>query len=173
MNMKLHILTALREEYDHWVDLLGGLNEDQILTPLLPSDWTIQDNMAHLWAWQQRSVARVEAALLDRAPVFPLWPAHLNPEAEDITDQINAWIYETNREKSWPTVYQDWQKGFQRFLEVSDEISERDLLDGDRYPWLSGSPLALVLLSSYDHHQEHFEKLIEWMQEHGKADDVG
>ena len=161
MLMKGHILAALREEFHLWEELLGGLSEEQITATDLPSNWSVKDVVAHLRAWQQRSVARVEAALDGRDPVYPGWPADLDPEDEGQTEPVNAWIYESYCELPWSQVYQDWREGFQRFLQASERVAERDLLDGNRYPWLNGSPLALVLLGSYDHHQEHLEMLQE------------
>ena len=71
---KTHILIMLQEEFTRWEDLFTSLTEEQITARQLPSQWTIKDVVAHLMAWQQRSIARVEAALLDREPVFPGWP---------------------------------------------------------------------------------------------------
>ena len=169
MNMKQHILAGLREEFDQWEGLLASLDGEQINTPLLPSHWTIKDVMNHLWAWQQRSIARVEAALNHREPEFPRWVAGLDPDAEGNTEQINDWIYQTYREQPWSTVHENWREGFQRFLETANGVSERDLLDSGKYSWLQGYPLAYILLASYDHHQEHFEKLSAWLQEHGNT----
>lgn len=160
MYMKTHILSALREEFNHWEKVLAGLSEEQLTTPPPSSPLSIKDEIVHLWAWQQRSIARMEAAQLNREPEFPQWPAALDPNAEESTDQINAWIYETYREKPWSTVYQQWHAGFLRLLEVSEAIAERDLLDSSRYVWLEGYSLALILVASYDHHQEHLEKLL-------------
>lgn len=170
MNMKEHILAALREKLDQWEDLLDGLNEAQINAPLLPSNWTIKHVVAHLWVWQQRSIAWVEAARLDREPVFPRWSGAPDPDTESGVEQTNAWVYETYKEFPWPQIHQSWQDGFQRFLELAGEISERDLLDSGRYAWLAGSSLANILLSSYDHHQEHLEKLQAWLAEHTRTD---
>ncbi len=167
MNMKDHILAALREEYDGWEALLASLSEAQISsTPLTPSDWTIKDVIAHLRAWQQRSIARVEAAQLNREPLFPWSPEDIDPEGEVATDKINAWIYNTYREQPWSKVHQDWSMGFQHFLDAAGQIFERDLLDSSKYPWLKGYPLEFILVASYDHHQEHFEKLQTWLSEH-------
>jgi len=168
MNMKEHILSALREQFNRWEDMLAGMSEEQITAPLLPSDWSLKDVMAHLMAWQQRSIARMEAALRDREPDFPEWLPGVDPDAEDTTDQTNAWIYETYRDQPWARVHQVWREGFLRFLETGEEIAERDLLDSSRYPWLGGLPLAIILLASYDHHQEHYEKLLAWLQEQGE-----
>jgi hypothetical protein len=165
MNMKEHILAALREKFDQWEELLGRLSEEEIVASDLPSRWSIKDNIAHLWAWQQRSIARMEAALSNRDPVFPTWLPGLDPEVEGNTDQINAWIFQTYHEQPWSKVHQNWREGFHRLLDSCDGISERDMLDGEKHPWLEGYPLANVLLGTYDHHQEHLEKLLTWLKE--------
>lgn len=167
MNMKEHILTALREQYDRWEDLLAVLSEEQIAAPLKPSDWSVKDVIAHLRAWQQRSVARMEGALFEREPELPRWLEEVDPDTEANIDQVNAWIYKTYRDVPWLRVYQHWSEGFLLFLEAGQGISESDLLDSGRYPWLEGYPLANILLASYHHHQEHYEKLQAWLQEQG------
>lgn len=169
MNMKDHILAALREQFDRWEDLLAGMTPDQLAAPLLPSPWCPKDVVAHLRAWQQRSIARVEAALSDREPVFPTWHPDLDPDADESTEQVNAWIYEMYRDHSWSQVHRSWRDGFLRFLEFGERVSERDLLDAGRYPWMQGYPLAAILLASYDHHQEHLDKLRAWLWEPGRA----
>jgi hypothetical protein len=164
MTMKSHLLAALREEFDRWEELLGGLTEAQRSAPQPPDGWSVKDDLAHLWAWQQRSIARADAARLGGEPVFPSWPATVDPDTEDGTDPTNAWIYETNREVPWATVHQRWRDGYLRFLEAAETIAERDLLDASRYPWLEGHALAAVLLGSYDHHREHRETLLERLE---------
>ena len=37
------------------------------------------------------------------------------------------------------------------------------------FPWLNGHSLAFVLVASYDHYQEHFEKLTNWLLQPGKS----
>lgn len=166
MNDKQQILTMLRSEFNRWEELLAGMSEAQITAPQLPSNQSIKDVIAHLWAWQQRSIARLEAALLGRAPEFPNWPADLDPEPNDEPHQLNAWIYETNRERPWSSVHQDWRAGFLRFLELAEAIPEPHLLETGKYAWLEGHPLSLVLLGSYEHHhEEHFEPLLAWLQQ--------
>lgn len=157
MNMKEHILSALREQFARWEELLTTQSEVQLTTPPSPHSWSVKDDIAHLWAWQQRSIARLEAAAMSREPAFPTWLPDADPDATDATEQVNAWLYTTHRDQPWSKVHQEWQSGFRRFLALAEEIPERDLLDGERYPWLGGFPLAVVLLASYDHHQEHLE----------------
>jgi len=168
MNMKDHILAALREQFNTWEELLASLSEEQITTPHFDYNWSIKDVIAHLWGWQQISIARMEAAGQNREPEFLRWVTELKRDWEENADQTNAKIYEINHEKPWSEIHQNWRDGFLRFLELGDEISEKDLLDGDRYPWLKGYSLAFILVASYEHHQEHFEKLVSWFGKQGK-----
>jgi hypothetical protein len=170
MNDKQQILATLREEFDRWEALLAGLSAEQIMAPLLPSNLSIKDVIAHLRAWQQRSIARMEAGLHNREPEFPRWPAELHPDSEDNPDQVNAWIYETYREQPWSSVHRDWREGFLRFLALGEAIPEKDLLDTGRYPWLEGLPLSFILLASYEHHHiDHLEPLLAWLQQPGNT----
>ncbi len=166
MNMKEHILAALKEQFSSWEELLISLSEEQITDPRFDLDWSIKDVMAHLWGWQQISIARMEGGLQDREPEFPNWVTELGTVWEEDADQTNARIYELNHEKPWTEIHQNWRNGFLRFLETAEPISERDLLDGDKYPWLKGYSLAFILVASYDHHQEHLEKLANRLREH-------
>ncbi|MCS6940819.1 MAG: ClbS/DfsB family four-helix bundle protein [Roseiflexaceae bacterium] len=153
--MKRHILAALREQFEQWDAALARLGDREAAAPLPSSSWTIKDIVVHLWAWQQRTIARVEAAIAGHEPVFPERSAESNPDSEGSVDQINVWIAETHRDLPWSLAYRQWREGYLHLLDISDQIDERDLLDPSRYPWLDGRPLALILLATYDHHQEH------------------
>ena len=113
--------------------------------------------VAHLRAWQQISVARLEAALNNKEPEFPDWLQGYAPESEDQLEQFNARINDASHVRPWPQVHHDWQTGFWRFIELVKTISEEDLFDAKRYPWLNGYRLSDVLLGSYNHHHERIE----------------
>jgi hypothetical protein len=157
--MKSHLIAALREEYAQWEELIAGMSERQISTPPHELELSLKDEIAHLWAWQQRTNARLTAAIEERDPTFPAWLPAVDPEAEEATDAINGWIYEANRERTWEAVYHDWRVGFQQVLDSAEKITERDLLDASRYAWLDGQSLAAVLIGTYDHHHEHLESI--------------
>jgi len=166
MNMQGHILAALKELYGSWEELTDRLTDEQLAAPLLPSEWTVKDEMAHLWAWQQRSIARLEAALAGQAPSFPVWLPDHDPNEESNTEAVNGWIYCTYRDQPWSAVHNKWRKGFSRLLELGKVVSEVELLDSSRYPWMEGYPLAFVLLGTYDHHKEHYDHLSAWLDDH-------
>jgi len=156
--------------------LLASLTEEQITAPQLPDNWSIKDVIAHLRAWQQRSIARLEAALLSRAPEYPAWPAQFDPEEEGQPHDLNAWLYATYRDQPWSSVHRDWRAGFLRFLELGAAIPETDLLAEGRYPWLDGYALFAVLQGSYEHHREHaeyLEPLLARLRQHGNMERAG
>ena len=161
MNKKDEILSALRAEFALWEELLDRMTEAEITAHRFPLNWSIKDVIVHLWAWQQRSIARVKAALDNREPDFPRWAPGLDPEADEDVEQLNAWIYEMNRERPWSAVHRDWREGFQRFVELGRAVREDEMLEVGRYPWLKAHPLSYILTASLEHHQEHREILLD------------
>jgi hypothetical protein len=164
MNMKDHILAALNEQFEAWEQLLAKLPEEEITAPKFDLDWSIKDVIAHLWSWQQISIARMEGGLYNQQPRLPAWITDAVENWEENPDQVNALTFETQHQKPWPEIHQNWKIGFLHFIRLGSAISERDLLDTDQYPWLKGYSLAFILVASYDHHQEHLNKLIPKLQ---------
>jgi len=167
MDGKRQILTALAEVFNRCQDLLENLSEVQIIQPLLPSDWSVKDVVAHLWTWQQVSVARMEAALYDREPAYPPWWDKFGPDPEEVVDQANAWNYAANRDKPWKQVVGEWKSQFQRYLELTRKVPEEDVLVLGRFTWMGKYALSASVMGSLEHHEEHLEKLLDWLKEHG------
>lgn len=159
MHDKQELLSRVRAVFNSWEKLLSGKSEEEI-TASGSGGWSIKDVIAHLGAWQQISIARLEAALLDTHPAFPTWLAGSDPFlAEDQADEFNARIYQLTRYQPWPTVHRAWQDGYQRFLSLAETIPVEKVFDTERYPWLNGYALSAVLEGSCEHHQEHLEGL--------------
>jgi hypothetical protein len=168
METKQHILTALSEIFTCWQELLASLGVEQINVPLAPSDWTVKDVVAHLWFWQEASIARMEAALNNTEPKYPEWWELFGSDPEEDVDRTNAWNYERNRDKPWLKVYADWKAQFKHYLELAQQVTEGDLLETGRYAWMGGYALSASSKGTLEHHQEHYADLSAWLQEHGK-----
>jgi hypothetical protein len=166
MGDKQQLINSLRDEFDRWEEMLAGMSKERIETPLSPSIYSTKDVVAHLWAWQQRSIARLEAALSEREPELPQWPVMPDPDSDHDPAQINVWIYESNRDRTWESVYSDWRRGFLRFLELAEAIPEEALFTKGKYSWLDRWALAVVLESSLEHHhEEHLGPLQAWLRQ--------
>lgn len=158
---KHELLADLREVFRRWEKLLASKSQDEITARRAPEDWSISDVVAHLTAWQQVSIARLEAALLETEPEFPTWLGGVDPFlAESNVDDFNSRICAIARDQPWSSVWRGWAAGFIRFLELAEAIPENIMLDTERYPWLRGYALSAVLQGSCEHHQEHLEPLL-------------
>jgi hypothetical protein len=164
---KQELIAIFENEFEAWERLLAGLSTAQITNPFLPNRLSIKDTMAHLRAWQQRTIARLEAALHDHEPHFPQWPVELDEESQDAVDQANAWILATHRDRPWADVYQEWREGFLRFLELVRTIPESDLRPDGKLAWMAEYQHSELLAGSYDHHHSEHRGLLEvWLREH-------
>ena len=164
MENKTQLIAQLQEQFDQWEKVIGTLSEAQIEIPLTPSTFSIKDTLAHLRAWQQLSIARLEAAQADRAPVFPDWVAGEDPDADD-ADPFNARIYAATHQLPWAIVHQNWRAGFLKLLKVAAEISEEDFNTEGKYSWLNGYALSAILQGTYEHHVEHLDSLRDWRRQ--------
>ncbi len=161
MKDKRALLSSLMEVFNAWEDLLSNLGEDELSAHRFPAGWSIKDMIAHLYAWQQISNARLEAALQNAEPDLPSWLEGEDPfVAEEHTDEFNPRIHELHRDRPWPDVHRAWKEGYEHFLDLAQSIPQRRMLDAGRYPWLKGYALSAVIEGSSRHHQEHLEDLL-------------
>lgn len=161
MTTKRELIDNLRAVFDKWEKLLAGMSEGEITARLDPGKWSISEVITHLWAWQQISIARLEAVRLNTDPQLPAWLGGADPfYAEDHVNDFNARIQETQNGQSWSRRYRDWRKGFLRFLELAEATGDSDMMDAKRYPWLGGYALSTVLQGSCEHHQEHLDHIL-------------
>jgi len=165
MKDKPQLIEELKNEFNRWEELLTSLDEEQILTILLPSRLSIKDLIAHLYAWQQVSIAQLEAALQNIEPGQPKWLAGRGPESDTDREFYNERIYLSFRDQPWALVHETWKTGFLHFLELAEAIPETELLETGKFRWLRETALSDVLLSSSDHHHEHLELVLGWLRQ--------
>jgi hypothetical protein len=152
MGTKADTIANLKQEYTWWSDLIersdGGLAGSN-------PERTLKDTIAHLMAWQQRSIARMEAAVYHHEPEYNLWPEEMETDDDSSLIAINAWIYTYFKDWSWEEVCKAWKIGFGRLISLSEEASDTDLLPTGKYAWLDGYALLEVVSGSAEHHREH------------------
>jgi hypothetical protein len=160
MSTGLELLANLRTIFRRWEDRLAVIGEEEATARRLEGEWAIRDVVLHLRAWQQVSVARLQAALLDAEPYWPAWLEGTDPFfAEEHRDEFNARIRESCRDQPWRSVHRDWREGFLQLMELAGAIPEDTLTDAERYSWLKGYTLSDVLRGSWEHHQEHLQAI--------------
>ncbi len=153
-------LTELRRILQEWDALLASKTEAELTSPGAGSDWSIKDVIGHLRAWQQVSIARMEAGKSGAEPVFPDWCEGKNPDEHDNPHTLNNQIYAIYHPQPWSQVYKAWHDGFVHFLELGESIPYHTRSDKQKFTWLDGYSLDDVLYWSGEHHQEHLDVLL-------------
>jgi hypothetical protein len=111
MMNKAELIDELQEEYQNWQALLEQIGPTRMDQPGVNGDWSMKDIVAHLTGWNRWLVARLQAAQRSEPEPPPPWPVHLQTD-----DEINAWIYESNRRRAVREVLAESQQVFQQLL---------------------------------------------------------
>jgi uncharacterized damage-inducible protein DinB len=155
---KTQLLTELRNEQAAWEALLAEIGEAHMTQPEVAGGWSIKDIVAHLTGWRRRSVRRFQA-LLNHAPDFlPPWPPELQED-----DEINAWIYESNRNRPLADVLSDSREAFQQLIDTLAAFSEDELQDLRRSLGLEEEQVSGSMFFAH-FHQEHEPDMRAWLE---------
>src|SRR5215467_5971175 len=142
---KTQLLAELNSEYAYWQALLDDIGEANMRQPEVAGGWSIKDIVAHLTEWRRRTVRRIQAAR-NHEPVTPPWPSALQGD-----DEINAWIYEFNRDRPLVEVLSDSSEVFQQMVDAIDAFSDDEFQDLQRFKLQGGEPLSGKLFFAHFH----------------------
>lgn len=111
--------------------------------------WSAKDHVAHLTLWRKILVERLSAAQRSETP-----------EKHDNYLEINDRGFEADRYLTWEKVLAESYRSYDELLAKMAEMSEEELTDPGRYPWLAGEPLTRnVHGDGCDHTQIHLSQL--------------
>ena len=155
---KSELLDWLQEEYQRWESLLDQIDRIHMDQPGVNGDWSMKDIVAHQWGWLPRLIMRIQAAQRGEVEPPPPWPAHLQTD-----DEINAWIYETNRGRSVQEVLGDSDRVFQQLVSAIKGLPDDVRIESEGHlVWLNGQRFAVG--EFFDHfHDDHEADVRAWM----------
>lgn len=165
VNTRAALLEAVRDQRQEIERVIAEAGEERMEQPGSFGEWTFKDLIAHLTSWRTTMVARLEAGLSGKEPVFP-WPPHLD-ENQD-TDEINHWFFETNRDKPLADILRESRETFERVERAIAALPEDDLFVPGRFPWMGDYSLGLgpacVPARGEGHfHEEHEPEIRAWL----------
>ena len=154
---KTQLLAELNNENAYWQALLDDIGEANMTQPEVAGGWSIKDIVAHLTGWRRRTVRRIQATRNHEPDVTSPWPSELQED-----DDINAWIYESNRDRPLADVLNDSREVFQQLVDAIDAFSADELQDLQRIEWLEGESLSGKFVFSH-FHEEHEPDMRAWL----------
>ena len=155
---KSELLNWLQEEYQKWEALLDQIGPRRMEQPGVNGDWSMKDVIAHLTGWNRWLVVRLQAALRGEPEPPPPWPAHLQTD-----DDINAWIYESNRGRSLHEILDETQQVFQQLLTVIEGLPDEVRIEPEwRLVWVDNHRFPAG--EFFDHfHDDHEPDVQSWL----------
>jgi hypothetical protein len=161
---KAELLHELQQENRQWQALLDQIGAVRMDQSGVNGDWSMKDIVAHLTGWNHWLVVRLQAAQRSEPEPPPPWPAHLQTD-----DEINAWIYESNRGRSVREILDESHHVFQQLLTVIEGLPDEVRIDplhqkGRVYllVWLANQRFAAS--EFFDHfHDDHEPDVRTWL----------
>lgn len=80
MELASSLSTRLHYQHKCLVDIIDGLNDEQIRRNVVPGKWSIFENIVHLQTYQHVFISRIRQMLEDSNPVLPRYSAEADPE---------------------------------------------------------------------------------------------
>ena len=127
--------------------------EEQMQTPILHDDWSVQDMLGHITFWEERAVANFNALR-----------AGLTPDPVNDMDAINARTLRDFRHLSLEEVREREQTAYQQVLDMLESASEDELFSPNHFAWTNGNPFVTWIAGdTWDHYEEHLPELQTWL----------
>jgi hypothetical protein len=156
---KSEVLDELSAARADLLAALAGLTPDQMMRPGVVGFWSIKDLLDHLVAWESEVVTALNQVQNKKMPSIL--------KIEDI-DDWNEEHYHSNARRLLDTVLKDFEGVHKMLTLMISDISERDLTDNRRYPWMEGEPLAyLIEENAILHERDHAYDIRAWRESEG------
>ncbi|WIG59719.1 MAG: hypothetical protein OJF49_002466 [Ktedonobacterales bacterium] len=140
------LLQHARDEHAKLEAFLATLTDEEQTQPGVTGDWSIKDHLAHLTWWEQR-VIRMLAG--DPDPIDAI-PGDANGEKSE--DDINAYIFAQNHDRSLADIRSAFDASYQQMLQLIATTPDDIFIA--RHDWISGN-------SDY-HYDEHLRMFQAW-----------
>jgi uncharacterized protein DUF1706 len=157
---KRQLLEGLDTARANWEALLRQVGPDRMELRGVNGEWSIKDVVAHVTAWDRRSVASLKAVQTGAWPEPPEWPVNLDE------DGVNAWIFAANRGRRVQDALNESRQVFNQLAQALDLVTEQDLTAVGRFGWLAENSLAASIRgNSLEHYQIHGAAIRAWLAE--------
>lgn len=147
--IKAQLLELLQRARADEVAFIASLTDAERKAEGKIDHWSAKDHVAHLTLWRKILVERLNAARRGETP-----------GKFDNYQEVNERGFEADRYLTWEKVLADSSRSFDELVAKMAEMSEEELTDPNRYPWLGGEPLSRnVHGDGCDHSQLHLAQL--------------
>ncbi|MCS7038393.1 MAG: selenium cofactor biosynthesis protein YqeC, partial [Anaerolineae bacterium] len=149
------LVNTVRQARAKLEGVLARIPPEQWDQPLLSNDWSVNDVLSHITAWEERLLAWWDTALVGAVPEEPArgW-------TEETITAANEAIYRAHRGKPTAEVLTAFRRSYERLLDMLETAPMEALLEPGYWPWARGYAFAdFVLANTADHYRDHLADL--------------
>ena len=145
---KADLWQLVQETRQTFAQLWQSLTPAQMTERPTPGEWSVQDIVAHVCAWEEGMCRWLGMAVSGE---LTNWP----PSTAEV-DEMNATFTAVNAPKSLTEVTTWFARLESEMEQAITAVSPTDLFDPHRFPWANGSPLwYMVGANTFWHYPEH------------------
>jgi len=157
VEIKTKLVALLHRAFTEEDRFIASLSEGERAEPGSLERWSAKDVLAHITAWHEYEIARIDAAAR----------GELRDNITDI-DHVNAGIYHNRHDQTLDQAAAALQATRKALLERVEAMSEAQLLDPDFNPWRDNRPTWMTLCGhAFTHPILH---LAQYYVEHGQVE---
>jgi hypothetical protein len=143
--------TRIHEEWEALAAVVSALDEGQIIRRD-EGEWSVKDILAHIAAWEKFLIMS-QFLSMPAAESLCVDPSVIERADED---EINAVLFERNRDKSLAEVQSDWFETHRWLMSELAKVDEEQLKKPTFSLGKTPRPLAQwVIFNTYEHYEEH------------------
>ncbi len=150
---------AWRKDRAEWERVLAEVDEDRMLEPGLPREWSVKDVIAHVNWYEREMVGLLKQRALMGSELWQL-----------PTDERNVPIYEEGKDLPLDEVLAESNRLFERLWALVSELADEDLVDPSRFDQMpeDWEPWELLASNTYEHYLQHIPDIRDWLAEPAK-----
>jgi hypothetical protein len=158
---KQELIAAMKNSRQQFTAALEGIPEEAMLEPGLDGEWSVKDLLLHLTMWEAELIQMLWQVQQGTKPTT----AHFQRTE---MDQLNQQWQQENRERALDMVWNDFRGVRSQTIRRVEAMSDADLKNVERYPWLKGRALwKWVAGDTFEHEAEHLKQIQEWKGQRG------
>jgi hypothetical protein len=133
------------------LDALLAVLPDGRMLDVVNGEWTRKDVLAHIEAWERRTVELYRLLSSGRDP---------GTIGDSETDAVNARFFEQHRGRDLADIRAAEAGAYWAVLDLVESAPEADLFDPNRFAWTDGDPFfEWITGNTSEHYEEHIDQL--------------
>lgn len=136
---------------------IEGLTEEEMTQELVNREWTVKDILGHITSWVVEDRKIAERIAIEENPIF-----HYVISSENDWRDWNEQQVEKKRGYSLERIIDELREEHMKFKEFVHSLTQGQLPRKGVCPWQEESSVEKLIQVTYEHDEEHAEKILAW-----------